>query len=364
MPLLPETFLREFLLPLIAGGELHVGRPLDAEDLVRLEAELVSPTEESVAIESARADLAAALWLYPVPTELDRPTLELAAALHNLLFLSHPGARRWYLRQSSIEQVLAFSGRCLEQAPAPAGGAELVARHTLLGMLPELHRQDVEVRFWAGKRTYLGQEPPTRLTRWKSVRGVREHRQHVRWIDTELSDGQKQLLEHLLRHSPLTDLLAPARAYPTFEWMPVARYLADPLVCRLVCHFYLERGLERVGAPLAEAFWRLVDTADLKFPAPEGSQWALELVGGLVVYLYAVTALTGAGEPAFDTREPTSSLPVVLMAAVRCGLLPDAERVGGAAVHGKLLEWAAEPVGPLGATSDDLVHRLEAALAA
>lgn len=361
----PDSFLRDFVRPLVAGGELHVGRPLDAEDISALEAELVTTTEESLSIELARQAVASELWLYPVPTSLGRDDLALAVALHNLLFMSHPGGDRWWLRSSSQERVRAFTARCLDR-PLPRGGEELVARHSLLGRFTDLTRTDVEVRFWAGRRTFQGQQPPQRLMRWRGLRGVREQRHQVRWLATELSEVQRELLAPLLRQSPLTDLLSPQRPFPTFEWLPVARHLTDRHVCRLVCHRYLEQGLEQVGPALAAAFWRLVDSVDLRIPAPEGSRTAVKLVVGLVVYLYALLAMATDRKDHLrvDPAHASEALPAVLMVAARCGLMPGGDALGGAELRERLAEWAGLPAAQLGETANEFTRRLEAALAA
>jgi len=358
LALLPETFLREFVLPLVVGGELHVHRPLDAEDLVSLEAEFVTVTEESLEVEQARQAIAAELWLYPVPTPLDRPSLELAAAVHNLLFLSHPGAKRWWVRSSPMRRLVSFTEACLRRPSPPRTGNELIARHTLLGKALEITRTDVEIRFWAGRRRFIGQEPPRRLFRWKELRGVRELRQQVTWAETELTQEQQQLLQLLLRQSPLTDLLSPGRAFPLFDWLPVAEYLADPRTCRLVCHRYLETGLDQVGPALAQAFWRLVDGGN--------NQQALQMVSGLVVYLYAATALTTEKKDhmRFDANHPMEALPVVLMVAARCGLVPEPSLLGDGRVQQRLVDWSGLPAASLGAVADELTHRLGQALAA
>jgi len=356
----PDLFLRQFILPLIVGGELHVQRPLDAQDRVTLEAELVTPTDESVAVERARGTIAAGLWLYPVPLALNRPTLELCVALHNLLFLSHPGAHGWWVRASQLARVASFTEACLRRPSPPRTAEELVARHTLLGQVPHLTRTDVEVRFWVGKRSFLGLEPPPRLLRWKGIRNVREVRQEVTWVETELSESQQQMLALLMRQSPLTDLLTPQRTVPPFEWLPVAEYLEDPQICRLVCHHYLAQGVLRQGLlsdTLARAFWQLVQHPDRR---------ALRLVGGLVVYLYAATALTTESKDhlRFNPAHPMEALPVVLMAAAGCGMVPDRSILGDETVDTRLREWCALPTRELGGTADELTRRLQAALAA
>lgn len=357
-----EAFLSTFVLPLVAGGELHVGRPLDAEDLGLLDAEVVIESEASLAIFSARRRLAEQLWLYPVQLPLDATALRLAAGLHNMLFLDHPGADRWWIRSSALQRLERSVEGCLDQ-PLPVTDEELVARHTLLGNLPRLSRTDVQVKYWAGSRTFAGMEPPARLLRWRGLRGVREERVRVNLLDEAGAEQARgDLLLRLLRQSPLTDLLSVQRPAPRFEWAPVTPYLRRPSLCRLVCHQYLEAGLDRVGPHLAQAFWRLVDD---EAPGPRRAE-SLRAVIGLVSYLYAATAMvTGAEElPLALPEDPTKALVSVLLAGAGCGLLPPSAALAGFEVEERLDHWVRTPARQLGEQATELALRLERALAA
>ena len=178
-------------------------------------------------------------------------------------------------------------------------------------------------------------EPPARLLRWRGLRGVREERQQINLLtEAGAAPDRGQLLDRLLRQSPLTDLLAPQRPAPRFEWARVTPYLRRPSLCRLVCHCYLEAGLEQVGPHLAQAFWRLVDD---DAPGP-GRAGALRAAIGLVCYLYAATAMvTGAEEPPLALPEdPTAALVSVLLASAGCGLLPPSAALAGFEIEERL----------------------------
>lgn len=356
------AFLEQFLLPLVAGGDLHIGRPLDSEGVTLLQAQNVVESSEITAIERARQLLARRLWPYPVPTPLDEVSISLAAGLHNLLFLSHPITERWWVRNRAIDRVERFTALCLEQ-PLPEGEEELVARHTLLSNLPGLQRRDVEVRYWAGTRVYTGTTPPARLLRWQGLRRVRRVEQRVTWLEaTQLPKDEQHLLELLLRQSPLTDLLSPERSNPTFEWLPVVSYLRWPRVARLVCHHYLEAGLERVGPHMARAFWRLVDDGAA---APERRREAAIIVVGLVLYLFSVEALVTEEVVAMrglDREDPEGSLASVLVAGQGCGLLPCGSRLEDQELKQRLRSWTAAPIQQLGEAAGDLTQRLKTAI--
>lgn len=355
-----EAFLERFALPLVAGGELHVGRPLDAEDLQLLEAELVIEGAASMAIYAARRHRAARIRLYPVALPLDAPALGALVGLHNLLFLNHPDADRWWTRGKTIGRLRAFTAACLEQPPAT--DEELVARHTLLANLPRLTRTDTQIKYWAGTRTYEGMPAPARLLRWRGLRRVREQQFQINILaqSGEVEDDGP-LLQRLLRWSPLTDLLSPWRPAPPFSWGAVTPYLRRPSLCRLVCHRYLEQGLDRVGPPLARAFWRLVDDE-----AQERRGEALRTVIGLVVYLYAATAMVTEAEalPLALPEDPTSSLLSVLMAGAGCGLLPGEAALADPKIDERIDHWVRTPARQLGERATELALRLEVALAA
>jgi hypothetical protein len=355
------TFLSDFVLPLVRGGQLHVGRPLDEEDIDLLQAEVLSGTEEGLAIEQARQDRAADLWLYPVDTPLDEVCIGLSAGLHNLLFMSHPDARSWRVKTSSRQRLERFTSRWLDQ-PAPTSDHELVARHTLTANLFLLSRLDVHLSYWAGRRRYLGCQPPTRMLRWGRLRRVHQKTERVDWLESGLSSVQQELFRQLLAQTPLTDLLNPLRDYPPFDWLSVTCYLQRPSICRVVCHRYLELGLERVGPVLARSFWKLVDGS----PSAAGRRQAVGLAAGLVTYLYASSAMHGElpDSLAIDLQDPTSHLSSVLMAAARCGLLPTQHQLGDARVKKKLEHWVEGAVQQLAGRSGELVTRLQRSLAA
>ena len=67
------AFLERFVLPLVAGGEVHVGRPLTTADLARLTAELDGATVPLVAVEDARTDAPARSLAKAVAVNLLNP---------------------------------------------------------------------------------------------------------------------------------------------------------------------------------------------------------------------------------------------------------------------------------------------------
>ena len=362
-----EAFLSEFVLPLVAGGEVHVSAPLDAQDVVELRAEATlggDPTltsEALQAVERARQARVAELWIYPVSTPWDDAAIALAVGAHNLLFFSHPDAKRWSVSRRRSQQVLELTARLLQRGPCVTV-EEVLARHTLLVNLPHLSRTDVVVDYWAAIEEFHGQRPPRRLLRWPRLRRVRQNVRTLSWLhEDNLTDDQLQLLGSLLALSPLTDLVTPHRTTPPFSWEPHARYLQHPQLARLLCHLYLETGLPRVGPALARAFWELTGTR----LGPRRRATAA-IVCQFLLYLIALHQLPHLEpEPlaGASIEDPVSSLASVLVAAADCHLLPEGEALGDGELLQRLQRQVLDARKPLGAeTTDNLAARLRAAM--
>ena len=158
-----RSFVASFLLPLVHGGRLRVGRPLglrDVERLGRLASERGGATAE--ALTRGRLAVASRFLRAAAPPPLDETTLRLGAAVHDLLVLVHPGLEgpRFTRR---LERVAA-TAQALAQVGPPRTAVEAVNRHSLLARLPEIARTDSTVSFWLGRQTFVGRVPPPRVT--------------------------------------------------------------------------------------------------------------------------------------------------------------------------------------------------------
>jgi hypothetical protein len=368
-----EAFLGSFLLPLVGGGEVHVREPLDARDLAALEDLSLLADDALAAVEAARQRRAEDLWPEPLDTRLDGGALRLAVAAHNLLYLSHPANEHWTVTHRGLQRVALFTERCL-LLPLPDSPADLVLRETVVGNLRWLKRTDVDVSYWAGSRTFRGQQPPPRLLAWPRLRRVRRSSTEASWLTADLPPGQLELVGLLLRQSPLTDLLYPWRPAPPFDWLQVLPCLKWSGIARLVCHEYLRLGLERVEPYLAQAFWRLLPVEDQAL-----RRHAVMMVAGLVSYLLAATAMAAppdAPAPGEVAREapdpepqgsvgfslPRDTLGAVLVAAAGCGLFPDRQALGDGPVAERLDRWLADYRTRTGEAGSTLAASLQLAL--
>lgn len=251
-----DDFGRHFLLPLVAGGQLHVGAPLGERGLTRL-LDAVTGSGHDVQLEAAigeaRAESAAMLLIDPIAPQIDVATLRLAVALHDLLFFLHPAATGPLVRDRRLDQVAEYAAE-LARLPSTTDADDLVARHTVLRLFPVLGRNDVRVTFWAGRREFHGEEPPGRLLAWRNLRRVREDRWRVNCFSEAAAHPLGgAVVRALLDGSPLTDLLHPMRTQPQFDLGRARAVLVEPPVCRLVVYQLLEQGLDRVGGTLGQA---------------------------------------------------------------------------------------------------------------
>lgn len=285
-------FVERFVLPLVAGGEVHVGSPIGHADLQRmLEGEPDRALEGR--LQDARWAVARELQRQAIPPRLDEEALALAVSVHDLLFLYHPDAGPQGARPDRLRRVATGAAAMARLAPTHDADV-LVARHTILHLFPTLFRTDARISFWVGRREFHGQAPPARLTAWPKVRRVHEERWRVGCLAEAAADpaGGAEVVRALLAGSPLTDLLTPLRLDPRLDFSQLRRVLAEPEVCRIVAYRYLEEGLDRVGAPVAQAVVALLGT---RGAATGGAAFALSFVSHL--HLCALAALpSSAGE--------------------------------------------------------------------
>jgi hypothetical protein len=256
-----EDFLRRFALPLVAGGELHVGRPLLGRGANELLAAVSSgidgtPVGEELA-QARRRALAALVPLATTPLlSEDRSSVLLLVGLHDLLFLLHPDAERLSAarRAAILSCVLKLCEKARQQLPFDAtvlrpgrgplrcaapppllrqAGLRLLGRHTLLGRLTELLRTDVLVTTARGEQRHLGMEP-----RRSFFGGPAEPPERVRVpLFPELQrlrDRGEAGLQALHRASPLSPLLGLGHDGLSQVLSEHAAWLRLPLVARLV----------------------------------------------------------------------------------------------------------------------------------
>jgi hypothetical protein len=341
-----RSFVQSFLLPLVCGGRLHVGRPLGPTAVERL-ARAVAAGEAADAVAAlavVRREVAARFLPDAAPPALDEATLRLGAALHDLLLLIHPGLEgaglpRRQARVAAVAKALAALG-------PPASAEEAVERHSLLARIAEIGRTDSTVTFWLGRETFVGRVPPPRVTALPTVRRVRVDAVRRSWLrDIGVPSVARDAVLALSIASPLGEALDPLRLEPPLAWSRILPVLRAPALGRIVAGRLLEVGLPRAGASLAAALLRFASFQDPPGGAPatpDAVAFALRFLAHLVwldVLFFKAGAAAAAPLGSAPSAAPLGSAP----SAAPLGSAPSAAPLGSAA--------SAAPLGGAGAAS-------------
>jgi len=310
-----DAFLTGFVLPLVAGGEVKIGRPLSTQDLIDFEHDLANHAVATTAIDDARDRVLSTLVCRPPSLVLDAEDLALAAGLHDALFLAHPRADGWSVSDRQRRRI-AETAQLLVAQPLSRHRTRVLARHGLLHNVFRLTRTDTTVSWWTGRARFLGQRPPARLTTWKGVRRVREERVDVDFDELLAAPDVTPVVATLLRRTPLTQLLTSHPAAPALHWEDAVFLLRDIELARAVAYALIrfDDPREQVtgpagGARLAAAFEQMLERA----PAEAD----VRTVAAFLVHLNLLLCLAEVGARDKDRSPLLSSVLAVERAAQR-----------------------------------------------
>jgi hypothetical protein len=300
-----ESFLERFAVPLVSGQKVHVGTPLGAAGAGRLRAAIaegLDATRPGQALQLERQEALLPLLAEGPPPLLadDGGAIFVLAALHDLLFLVHPESGRLDEERLAVVARVALS-LCAQATPdsataPPTSVSELLqGRHSLLGRLDTLGREDVQRKGAGGQavQIYRGVAPPRR---WLGLSDAADEVKRTLVLPELLSacDGLgAELLRGLLFASPLTALLwlvqaAPQSAAPSLELFAQSGWLRFAPVARLVVRRCFELGLSVSGAALATRLMQELQTGAMDARRREGlSRW-LCLLGHLHVTAHVI----------------------------------------------------------------------------
>ncbi len=228
-------FLERFVLPMVAGGDLHVGAPIDEQMFEELERGLPHASVPLMAIDEARDVVLARLVVSPPAILFGVDELSLAAAVHNLLYLCHPDADGWMVSDSVRAKVVA-SAQQFAARPRTGNRSRVLARHALLHNFFDISRTDVKVSWWTGSTTFHGQPTPHRLLRWEQVRRVSQEETTVGFRDLFVGAEVAAVIGTLLRRSPLSQLLLNSPITPHLHWEDVVFLLRDSELARVISY--------------------------------------------------------------------------------------------------------------------------------
>jgi hypothetical protein len=229
-----SEFIESFVLPMLGGGEVHVGKPFRPRDR-----DAMSDQFEALgSSELAFCRLRRAQELVPDP-DLPDPgpdDLSLWMGLHNVLVFDHPERTRVWARSSTWRRAEGVA-RTLLALPQPADLGEALARHVSISAFIRLRRLDVIVPTAVGEVRYLGQEVSRRRMRLSEAPGAQREEKIV-WLQGPHAPESERLIEDGLRASPVTCLLEPLVAPPGWSPLLARGVLQDRGLARAVCHHW------------------------------------------------------------------------------------------------------------------------------
>lgn len=252
-----NQFIERFVLPLVAGGAVHVEGlmpPAALKDFVAdraLDATLVTKVARAMHDRLARVGPVGSVEALPLDA------IALCAVWHNLLAMTHPEVKGKSRMRRRVRQ---WSDAMLLWVDAPRTRAEVALRHALVGRVEALGRVDTHVSFWAGYADFLGVPPPRALVAWPTVRRVEETRRRVDIIEllraleggdvVEADEDLVFIARAAITASPLTDLsLADRPAFLAFGWGPLLlNAIADPALRGAAQRIVLRKGAPAMRA--------------------------------------------------------------------------------------------------------------------
>jgi hypothetical protein len=259
-----RRFVSEFVLPLLKGGRLHVGRPMGWPALARIlrthAADGVPGQEETRAVAEVarlRRVCVAGLVRGCQPPSLDESSLRLAAAAHNLLLLGHAqiaGRPRDQERVAELAQELAHLG-------PPADLGQAVARYSLLARLPEVVWVEHEVRVGPSWLRFelraAGGLPSVAMRALARVSATPvTSRRRGWWREIGFPTCADRAVAELFRACPLLEAMEPLCLHPPLSWRRILPVLRFPALGRVVAGRVLELGIDNAGSVLVMALLR------------------------------------------------------------------------------------------------------------
>lgn len=219
-----EGLFMGFMAPLVLGGEMKPERPIGGKIALAIGGGRPLTDIDRVShVQLARIRIARKI----VPIDrLEGPSTEewaLAAILHDVVQSAHPGFDAAF-RRSAPGKILELADKTLELVAGPRSAHDALSRHTWFSRMFEITRTDTIVSWWVGSAKYLGEEPPSRLTKWPELRRVNQVKMPRPLMELPSSgaavDGARftQTLASFLAKTPLTDFATCTREAPGFVW--------------------------------------------------------------------------------------------------------------------------------------------------
>ncbi len=228
-----ERLFLGFIAPLVAGGEMHPGRPIGGRAALAIGAQrTVTDIDRYAHVQLARIRCARKLVPIDRVEDLTESEWALAACLHDVVQSTHPSLMGVF-RGKTPTKLLELVELTLARIPSVKTAAEALSRHTVFARIFEIERTDTTVSWWVGSSTFLGSVPPERLTKWPELRRVNVVRTPRTLNELPAHGGAvradrfSEVMTKFLNKTPLTDLATMHRTEPAFVWSPETLALAD-----------------------------------------------------------------------------------------------------------------------------------------
>jgi hypothetical protein len=224
-----SVLFEDVMKPLVLGGTLVARRPL-GEKLAHAVSALALQTGSLGLLGAEQLSLfqlgrvQALRMLLPID-RLPPPSpaeWALAVLFHDIVQCTHPEMAKG-LFGKPVAKLLPHLEQSLARVPAPRSVMEVLGRHSLFGRMFEVRRTDTELHWWTGKATFLGREPPARLTAWPELRRVvraAERKSIPELAPKTFETSFESCVYAFLDTTPLTDFATCTRASPPFRFTP------------------------------------------------------------------------------------------------------------------------------------------------
>lgn len=222
---LADRLFSTFVAPLVLGGTMDLGRPIGFQRAFSMN-EHHRPSDGSAWTNVGIARVRVARVLSPIDSLAEIGPVEwaLAAALHDIVQSTHPqlstrfGGRR-------AQALVALSQKTLEHVPDIAHAGDALERHSLFSRTMQIARTETKVSWWTGKATFIGVDPPARLTAWPDARRVQidkdpQRLERLTAPGTAHRNLMETALHTFLQRTPLTDWATLTRTFPEFTFTP------------------------------------------------------------------------------------------------------------------------------------------------
>lgn len=219
-----DALVERFMLPLVEGGTVEIGRPLAPGCASFFAATVPSSEDARLRIFTALIDACDEIHDIETVPFPSGPLVWLAAAAHNLCALTDPSLDRMFAR-SARDTIATWTDRFIELVPIPTSRGDALARHALLAPVLSLRRTDTVLKTWAYTYRFYGRKMD--LITLNKVTPDEHHVPLDQLLEANRALGLEERKSALMSRSPVTELLS-CTALPSFRFsLATLTVLAD-----------------------------------------------------------------------------------------------------------------------------------------